>query len=114
VLSCSRALVLHQHEANPMGQAEAWYSLGVAHQHAGRPDEGVAAYQQALDLFEQLGDRHYIGETLTGLADTHQALGHRATAVTLWQRALGIMADIRHPDTDHVRAQLRKTVPALS
>jgi DNA-binding SARP family transcriptional activator/tetratricopeptide (TPR) repeat protein len=114
VVSCGRALVLHQHEANPMGQAEAWYSLGVAHQHAGRPAEGIAAYQQALDLFEQLGDRHYIGETLTGLADTHEALGHRATAVTLWQRALGIMADIRHPDTDHVRAQLRKTAPALS
>jgi tetratricopeptide (TPR) repeat protein len=114
VVSCGQALVLHQDTADLMGQAEAWYSLGVAHQHAGRPDESVAAYQRALDLFQQLGDRHYIGETLTGLADTHQALGNHATAVRLWQRALAIMADIRHPDADHVRAQLREMVPARS
>jgi tetratricopeptide (TPR) repeat protein len=114
VVSCGQALVLHQDTADLMGQAEAWYSLGLAHQYAGRPDESIAAYQQALDLFQQLGDRHYIGETLTGLADTHQALGNRATAVRLWQCALGIMADIRHPDTDHVRAQLCEMVPAQS
>jgi DNA-binding SARP family transcriptional activator/tetratricopeptide (TPR) repeat protein len=112
--NCGQALALHQDDANLMGQAEAWYSLGVAYQYAGLPDESIAAYQQGLDLFQQLGDRHYIGETLAGLADAHEALGDRATALRLWRRALGIMADIRHPDTEHVRAQLRKAVPAVS
>jgi tetratricopeptide (TPR) repeat protein len=114
VLNCGQALALHEQEADRLGQAEAWYSLGLAHQGADQHDESVRAYQRALDLFSELGDRHYIGESLAGLGDAHHALGDHARAVSLWQRALGILTDIRHPDTDRVRAQLGATVPALS
>jgi tetratricopeptide (TPR) repeat protein len=114
VLTCGQALTLHQRECNRMGQAEAWYSLGLAHQGARQHDESVRAYQQALELFRELGDRHYIGETLAGLGDAHHAVGDRAQAISLWRRALGILDDIRHPDTDRVRAQLGAAVLAMS
>jgi DNA-binding SARP family transcriptional activator/tetratricopeptide (TPR) repeat protein len=111
IADCRQALALYQQADNMMGQAEVWYSLGLAYRRAGDHVRALTAHQDALDLFYRLGDRHYIGETLSGLADTHDSLGDQQAAIYLWRRALVILEDIQHPDADQVRDRLLRSDP---
>ena len=106
ISDCRQSLAIFQQADNAMGQAESWFSLGLAHYEADDHLVALSAFQAALDLFHKLGDRHYIGETLAGLAGAHEALGDREVAADLRRRALIILADIQHPDAEMVREKL--------
>ena len=99
---CSRS------SATATAQAATWDSLGYAHHHLGHHAQAITCYQQALDLFRDLGDRYDEADTLTHLGDTHHAAGDPDAARDAWQQALTILDELDHPDAD---ARPRQTPP---
>jgi tetratricopeptide (TPR) repeat protein len=81
-------------------------SLGFAHQQLGHRADATACYQQALGLHRQTGSRWGEAETLGHLGDTRHAAGNPEEARAAWEEALAILADLRHPDADQIRAKL--------
>ena len=86
--------------------ANAWDSIGFAHHGLGQHREAEQAYRQALELFEDLGDRFNRAITLQNLAQTHEAAGRHAECREALQEALAILEAIDHPDAARVRARL--------
>jgi DNA-binding SARP family transcriptional activator/Tfp pilus assembly protein PilF len=103
---CEQALAVHQELGNQSGEAHAWDSLGYAHRNLVRFGEAVACHQQALTLFRKQGDRFHQAEILIHLGDTYEASGEVPTARAVWQEALAILDDLRHPTASQVRARL--------
>lgn len=66
--------------------------LGRVYDHAGRPDLALASLQQAVALFEQLGEGHQdnLASTLGDLANAHQNLGQNAAALSFAEQGLAI------------------------
>jgi tetratricopeptide (TPR) repeat protein/transcriptional regulator with XRE-family HTH domain len=103
---CRKALPLFQEIGDRGGQAGTWDSLGYIHHHLGQYPMAVTCYEHAIDLFRNLGDRYSEATTLTRLGNTHHATSNSAAARETWQHALTILADLDHPETDHVRGKL--------
>ena len=93
--------------------ASALDSLGYAHQQLGHRADATACYQQALGLHRQTGSRWGEAETLGHLGDTRHAAGNPEEARAAWEEALAILADLRHPDADQIRAKLSELDPGL-
>jgi tetratricopeptide (TPR) repeat protein len=72
--------------------AEVHFNLGIALAEAGRRDEAVASYRQALAL------NPASVETLNGLGNVLRELGERREALALYQRALAL--DPRRADSE--------------
>lgn len=73
-------------------------NLGAAHQQLGQNDEARAAFEQALAVLEQTGDRLGIGRTLYNLGLLAAGEQRYADAAVYLERALPIIRslDIRH------------------
>ncbi|WP_083929332.1 tetratricopeptide repeat protein [Catelliglobosispora koreensis] len=82
-------------------------SLGYAFHDLGETRQALACYQQAADLFAEVGDRHGLSEVLSHLGDCHLAMGEPEAAGQAWQQALTILVDINHPDQHDLRARLK-------
>src|SRR6266511_959322 len=106
---CEQALAVQQQQGNQTGEAAAWDSLGYIHSHQGDHGRAIAAYQRAVAIFEQMGDRLNVADTLISLGNAHTATGAGAGAATAaWERALGILEELGHPDAQRVREKLEK------
>ncbi|WP_162907133.1 AfsR/SARP family transcriptional regulator [Allorhizocola rhizosphaerae] len=102
---CERALavpIAHDHRFH----ADTWDTLGFAHQRLTRHEQAIACFERAVALFGKLGVRLYEAESLTRLADSHEALGDEPAARAARTRALGILDEIGHPDAERLRKQL--------
>ena len=104
---CQQALSLWRKTGDRNDEATTLDSLGYAEHHLGRHAQAAACYSRALTIFRELGDQYYQAGTLTHLGDTHQSAGVPQKARRAWQQALDILEDLRHPDTDQVRAKLQ-------
>ena len=88
------ALRLH-HEAlevlEPLDRPEVecviWRRIGSTHDDLGEPHEAIAAYEAALPLCRQVGDRSGEAATLTGLALVQSHLGRHRAAYELLAQA---------------------------
>ena len=105
---CQRALELQCELGNLRGQAAALDSLGYAHFHLREHSKAVRCYQQSLRLFRELADRPNEADVLVHLGDAQEAAGDLAEANNAWQLAFVILSNLRHPDTENVRAKLRQ------
>jgi tetratricopeptide (TPR) repeat protein len=74
--------------------------------HLGQYREATECFQQAIDLFRNLGDRYHEAETLSNLGDAYRTADDPVGARDAWQRALAIFDDLNHRDVDQVRAKL--------
>jgi DNA-binding SARP family transcriptional activator/DNA-binding XRE family transcriptional regulator len=88
------------------GQGHAWDTLGYAEHHLGNFAAAAACYHRALSTFREVGDLPAEAGTLTRLGDSHLAAGEHAAARGAWAQAFGLLAGLRHPDAEQVRAKL--------
>lgn len=103
---CRHALTILRRLGNQRGEAATWDSLGHAHHHLGDHTQAITCYERAARLRHAAGDRHPEAKTLTRLGHVHQAIGDEDAARAAWHRALAILDDLDHPDTDDVHARL--------
>jgi DNA-binding SARP family transcriptional activator len=103
---CVRSLRIHQKLGNRLGQAAAWDSLAFAHTELGDHDQAAACSMQALSLLRDLGCHYQYASALTQFGHTCLAAGDAAAACDKWREALGIFAELNHPDADKVRELL--------
>ncbi|MET7694560.1 BTAD domain-containing putative transcriptional regulator [Streptomyces sp. NPDC005483] len=105
---CEQALELFTELGVPDGQADTWDSLGYAHQHLGDHRRAAACYDNAVALFHGLGDRYFEADVLAHLSESHRAAGDALAARRAAQRAADILNELCVPDSDGVRARLRR------
>ena len=74
----------------------------------------VDSYCQALDIFDETGQRYQRAETLSHLGDAYQTVGELEAAHTAWREALAILDELQHPDAAGVRTQIEAAEAALS
>jgi predicted ATPase/transcriptional regulator with XRE-family HTH domain len=82
------ALQLSQASSVSMYEGLALLGIGQAHAALGANDEAVAAYQQALAIQRELGQQHWVLETLSELARIALAQGRPAAALALVEEIL--------------------------
>lgn len=70
-----RAIDLYRCCGDKAGEAGRCNALGVALEDTGRPEQGLACYQQALHLYRELGDITGIGQSLVNVATVTGGLG---------------------------------------
>jgi predicted ATPase len=76
--------------------------LGVAHYAQGQYVESAAAFEQALSLFQQLGDRRAAMSLLNNLGELARAQGNYAPAIGRYQAALQIAHELGNRDAEMV------------
>ncbi|MEU6352503.1 BTAD domain-containing putative transcriptional regulator [Streptomyces sp. NPDC047072] len=87
-------------------------SAGHAHHHLGAHDEAVAAFEEALVRFHQVGGVPWAeAHTLASLADSRLGLGHPERAHALLAEAVRILDRLGHPDAAALRAKLAALPP---
>ncbi|MET8981895.1 BTAD domain-containing putative transcriptional regulator [Streptomyces sp. NPDC004539] len=90
-------------------EAGAWDSLGVARHHLGEHARAITAYQCALRLYREAGDRSGEAGTLCRLGDTYLTTGDPGAARTVWERSAHFL--VRTDPT--AAAELRTRLLAL-
>ncbi|MFF5363682.1 BTAD domain-containing putative transcriptional regulator [Streptomyces scabiei] len=105
---CGQALELFAELGVRDGQADTWDSLGYAHQHLGDHHRAAACYRNAVALFHDLGDRYYEADVLAHLCESHRAAGEADPARRAARRAADILDELGVPDSDGIRARLRR------
>ncbi|MET9913935.1 BTAD domain-containing putative transcriptional regulator [Streptomyces sp. NPDC006476] len=105
---CGQALELFTELGVRDGQADTWDSLGYAHQHLGDHRRAAACYDNAVALFHGLGDRYFEADVLAHLSESHRAAGDARAAQRAARRATDILDELGVPDSDGVRARLRR------
>ncbi len=70
------------------GRALAANSLGIALAQAGRHAEAIDAFDTALAVLAEVGDRHHEGQVLANLGSVHQRVGGDEAARFCWSKAL--------------------------
>ncbi|MEY9891104.1 DNA-binding SARP family transcriptional activator [Catenulispora sp. MAP5-51] len=94
------------------GEAYALAELGRAFLRAGRPHEALERFEEAMELFDVLGDPNAVAVFLADVGFVHQRLGDLAAATDAWRRALPVL----RPDTREaaaVRRVLEETAEGL-
>jgi tetratricopeptide (TPR) repeat protein/transcriptional regulator with XRE-family HTH domain len=84
---CEAALELYRSHRH-VDEANVLDSLGYIAHHAGRDEEAIRYYQQALDLMRARGNTYDPPEILEHLGHAHAALGHDREARAVWQPAM--------------------------
>jgi tetratricopeptide (TPR) repeat protein len=79
---------LHRRPDPRVEEALASNSEGIALAKAGRHAEAIDAFDTALALLEQTGDRHHEGQVLANLGTVHRKVGGTEAARFCWSRAL--------------------------
>lgn len=69
-------------------EALASNSEGIALAKAGKPAEAIDAFDTALALLAETGDRHHEGQVLVNLGVVHRSVGGAEAARFCWARAL--------------------------
>jgi hypothetical protein len=69
-------------------QALASNSEGIALAKAGKPAEAIDAFDTALNLLADTGDRHHEGQVLVNLGVVHRHVGGTEAARFCWSKAL--------------------------
>jgi len=76
------------------GHAHTLYSLGEVHRMTNQYDDAVAHYQQALPIYQSIGDQLGHANTLKALGDVHRMTNQYDDAVAHYQQALPIYQSI--------------------
>jgi tetratricopeptide (TPR) repeat protein len=69
-------------------RARSWNSQGIAFAKAGLHAEAIDAFDSALALLAETGDRHHEGQVLANLGVVHRQVGGDEAARFCWAKAL--------------------------
>jgi tetratricopeptide (TPR) repeat protein len=83
-----QSLAIKVQQQNRSGEASSLNELGTLYDAMGRPEEAVAFYRQAADIYVTLGDYRHEGSARYNLADTLMTLQRYGDARQELQRAL--------------------------
>jgi tetratricopeptide (TPR) repeat protein len=112
---CEQALALHQTTGDRHEEACVLDSIGYAHHQLGQYEKAITYLEQGLAIDRELADRHGQAIYLTHLGDAHHSAGNLSAARASWQKALGILDDLRllpaeigagYPGAGQIRARL--------
>ena len=101
---CEAALEIYQRHRH-VDEANVLDSLGYIAHHAGRDDEAIGFYEQALALMQARGNTYDPPEILEHLGHAHAALGQHREARARWHLALELY-QAQHR-TDHAEQIVR-------
>ena len=89
----SQSLALAEQLDDRHGSARAYRALGLAQGVARRDPRGaIPLFERSVALFDALGERWELNESLIGLANGHRFAGDKEDAQTYFLQALDIMA----------------------
>jgi Tetratricopeptide repeat len=88
VAAAAAAVVEFDSVGDQRGRGLAANSLGIALAQAGRHAEAIDAFDTALALFADCGDRHHEGQVLANLGNVHRRVGGTEAARFCWAKAL--------------------------
>lgn len=108
---CERAVALHRNRRNKAGIADALDSLGHARHRLGEFCEAIKNFAESADLYNKAHDRYNEADTLNSLGDCELAAGEPGAARATWSKALEILEELRHPDSEKVSAKLAALQP---
>jgi tetratricopeptide (TPR) repeat protein len=74
-------------------EAERLLNLGIVHYQKSRFREALASWQQALTLFQEIGNRHGEASSLGNLGLAYQSLGQYQLAIDYHQQSLAKVFD---------------------
>jgi DNA-binding SARP family transcriptional activator len=107
VAYCGRALAGSRAAGERNWESAAWDSLGYIHHKLADHQRAITCYERSLDLCRELADRYNEAGTLDRLGDVHHSAGDARAARWAWTQALRLLDELRHPDSDRVRAKTR-------
>ncbi|SNX66223.1 DNA-binding SARP family transcriptional activator [Streptomyces sp. TLI_55] len=107
LMYCASALRLARAADDDYTLGHVLNSTGTAHHHLGAHEDAVAAFEESLLRFRQVGGVPWAeAHTLASLAETRSALGQPERARALLREAVRILDGIRHPDAGPLRAKV--------
>ena len=112
---CQRALRICEGAEVLYYRGEALYYLGLAHFRVGDRAAAVSSYEQAVEIFREIGDLPDLATALTLLADAQQAVGDTAAANRSRAAAELTLGGMPPADAEQVRAWIAReeaTLPA--
>ncbi|TCR21920.1 BTAD domain-containing putative transcriptional regulator [Streptomyces sp. BK205] len=109
---CATALELARARDDDYTLGHVLNSIGHARHHLGAHDEAVAAFDEALARFRQVGGVPWAeAHTLASLADSRLALGQPDRARALLAEGVRILERLGHPDAGAMREKLAALTP---
>jgi len=88
----------HARRNEPFEQALALNNVGLSFNYQDRYDHAIPAFQSALKLYERLGERRRLGQTLQNLAVVQQELAKFSNARESYGRVLQIVDPVADPN----------------
>jgi tetratricopeptide (TPR) repeat protein len=88
VQAAAAAVAEFDNAGDARGRALAANSLGIALAEAGRHAEAIDAFDTALAVLAEVGDRHHEGQVLANLGSVHRRVGGDEAARFCWSKAL--------------------------
>ena len=88
---CGEARVTFTQLKDPAGVAATWHQAGIAHENAGQYEAAEEAYQKALSIEVQTGNRGAQARTLGQLGNLYSTIGRAEDAVRLSRQATEIL-----------------------
>ncbi len=85
---------LFQQNGQPLRQAQALGNLAAAHDGAGRLDEAAALYEQAIDLYKELGDTENRAACWKALSALQIKQDNKLQALASMQAGLNLSTDL--------------------
>jgi tetratricopeptide (TPR) repeat protein len=104
---CRQALALQDELGDRLDAADTLDSLGVAYHRLGRFDDAAESYRQAIDRYSESGDLFNLADSLVSLGESHLAAGDPKSTQEAWDRAVGILEGLGHPESEVVRMKLK-------
>lgn len=68
----------------------------------GDVEQGIAQFQQGLELYEELGNTHGVGNCLYGLGELRKMKGDHENAIEAYERAVKLLAQVGDTDTQGI------------
>ncbi len=103
-----RGLAISRDVGNLYSAAAALHGTGSARLHLGDYAATIADTLEEIALRREIGDYYYEAEALQLLGDAYLASGDAAAARTVWEQAVVIYDDLKHPDVADVHTKLRE------
>ncbi len=115
---CRRALDLHQQWGSRSGEADTLDSIAYAYLQLRDYEQAIAHYEQAVELYQLLGDPQGEANSRLCLGDVQSAAGLAGAAERSWERALVVLAGVQGADmsaaSGRLRVKLRSVVHGVS
>jgi tetratricopeptide (TPR) repeat protein len=110
---CGQALARSKAAGERTWESSSWDSLGYVYHQLGDHRRSVTCYERSLGLARETADRFNEAGILDRLGDVHASAGDQDAARWAWMQSLRTFDAIDHPESDRIRAKVRRHEPRL-